>query len=287
MSVLGAIKEIYIYPIKSLPGIKVDKCKVTIHGIAHGDNPQVIDRKWLVIDKNGKFQTQRVLPRMTLINVKLDGDTFKLTAPDMPELIVPLICNGTEKIICRVWKCQIPGLVYDAKIGEWFSKFLNKELDLVTFDESLMSETRKVSSYFPYAKEIDETIYSDCSSFMLISDSSLEDLNTRLKKKLPISNFRPNFYATNCSGPFAEDNWKNFKIADVQFNYVYYCTRCLLTTVDTVDGVKDPDMEPLKTLKSYRMLEKDQKAAFGIHCALYNNDQVNKEIAVNDRIEEF
>lgn len=41
---LGKIKEIFIYPIKSLPGIKLDKCLVTTHGIVHPDHPAVIDR---------------------------------------------------------------------------------------------------------------------------------------------------------------------------------------------------------------------------------------------------
>ena len=40
----GTVKEIYFYPVKSLSGIKLDKCTVTRNGIAHPDNTQIRDR---------------------------------------------------------------------------------------------------------------------------------------------------------------------------------------------------------------------------------------------------
>lgn len=44
MNILANVKEIYIYPIKSVSGVKLEKCLVTKHGIAHPDVPEVIDR---------------------------------------------------------------------------------------------------------------------------------------------------------------------------------------------------------------------------------------------------
>ena len=44
MNDLATIKEIYFYPIKSLAGIKLEKCLVTKLGIAHPEITQVIDR---------------------------------------------------------------------------------------------------------------------------------------------------------------------------------------------------------------------------------------------------
>jgi uncharacterized protein YcbX len=43
-SVLAELSEIYIYPIKSLPGIKLDKAEVTKLGIAHPENNKLVDR---------------------------------------------------------------------------------------------------------------------------------------------------------------------------------------------------------------------------------------------------
>jgi uncharacterized protein YcbX len=41
---LGMLTEIYIYPIKSLSGIKLQKAEVTKFGLAHPENNKVIDR---------------------------------------------------------------------------------------------------------------------------------------------------------------------------------------------------------------------------------------------------
>ena len=41
---LGKLGDIYIYPIKSLAGIKLNEAVVTKYGIAHPNNHQIIDR---------------------------------------------------------------------------------------------------------------------------------------------------------------------------------------------------------------------------------------------------
>jgi uncharacterized protein YcbX len=44
MSVVGSISEIYLYPIKSCSGIKLNKATITKLGLAHPENENVIDR---------------------------------------------------------------------------------------------------------------------------------------------------------------------------------------------------------------------------------------------------
>jgi len=44
MNDIAIVKEIFIYPIKSLAGIRLDKCLVTKLGIAHSEIDQVVDR---------------------------------------------------------------------------------------------------------------------------------------------------------------------------------------------------------------------------------------------------
>ena len=41
---LGTLTEITIYPVKSVTGIKIDKANITEYGIAHPDDPRVLDR---------------------------------------------------------------------------------------------------------------------------------------------------------------------------------------------------------------------------------------------------
>lgn len=44
MKELGTLSEIYLYPVKSLSGIKLEKALATKYGLAHPENNLVIDR---------------------------------------------------------------------------------------------------------------------------------------------------------------------------------------------------------------------------------------------------
>ena len=85
------------------------------------------------------------------------------------------------------------------------SDFLGKQnLKLIKFEHDL--EKRKCSLIDEdqnKARENDYVIYQDYSPFMLISEDSLIELNSKLAIKVPILNFRPNFFVQNCE-PFAE-----------------------------------------------------------------------------------
>lgn len=109
------VKEIFIYPIKSLPGIKLDKCVVTRTGLVHPDNALVADRKWMVVDAStGSFLTQRQLPRMALIQPSLLADALQLTAPGQPDLRIALAPPTSHRINCRVWGLDVPGAYLDS-----------------------------------------------------------------------------------------------------------------------------------------------------------------------------
>lgn len=64
----------------------------------------------------------------------------------------------------------------------------------------------------------------DETSFNLINESSIEDLNTRLKSPVSHNYFRPNFVVAGAK-PLDEDNWKFIKIGDTVFKNIKPCTR--------------------------------------------------------------
>lgn len=146
-------------------------------------------------------------------------------------------------------------------------------LDLANFGTGL--EPRKVTSLNEnnnQARHFDEVIYHDYSPYMLISEMSLNDLNGRLKEPVTIRNFRPNFFVTDCDA-YSEDNWVYFTIGNSRFYKIKHCTRCLLTTVNPDTGVKSKDMEPLNTLKSFRINKEKYgfSPLFGINIVLEEN----------------
>lgn len=81
------------------------------------------------------------------------------------------------------------------------------------------------------------------------------------------ADFRPNLVVGGC-GPFAEDEWQRLRIGEVEFDAVKGCTRCLFTTVDPETGLKRPDLEPLRTLGTYR-----RRAAGGVCFAFGGSKQ--------------
>lgn len=67
------IQELYVYPIKSCKGIAMTQCAVTARGFH-------LDRIFMVVDKSGKFISQRSYPSMALIEVVMSAEEGKKEA---------------------------------------------------------------------------------------------------------------------------------------------------------------------------------------------------------------
>src|SRR5476651_1418440 len=66
------ISELYIYPIKSLPGIAVQQARVTKTGFEY-------DRRWMLVDENNLFISQREAPAMALMKPAVESDGLRVT----------------------------------------------------------------------------------------------------------------------------------------------------------------------------------------------------------------
>lgn len=103
MNILGVLKDIYIYPVKSIQGIKLDKAFVTRYGLTHPDNKEIRDRKWMIINsETGSFMTQRQLPKMALIKLNIDDSNYLEFIYDGKSSIkVPIKPNKKVRKNCR------------------------------------------------------------------------------------------------------------------------------------------------------------------------------------------
>src|SRR6478752_4697281 len=70
------------------------------------------------------------------------------------------------------------------------------------------------------------TSLSDGYPLLIIGQSSLDDLNSRLAEPLPINRFRPNIVFTG-GAPFEEDLLEHFIINGINFSAVKPCARCV------------------------------------------------------------
>lgn len=238
------VSGIFVYPVKALRGFAVDSARIDALGLEG-------DRRFLVIDETGKFLTQRVLPRMALVDTALSADSLTLSAARAGSITVPRMAPPGAAITrsVSVWKSE--GLLADDcgdAPAEWLSSFLGAKCRLVRIGEKFLRPITK-----SVAGPGDRVMFADAFPFLVISEASLADLNDRLvaqgEEALPMNRFRPNFVVRGCE-PFAEDTWPRFRIGNVNFRAGGPCARCIVTT--TNQETAERGKEPLRTLATYR-----------------------------------
>jgi uncharacterized protein YcbX len=242
------VSELYIYPIKSLGGIALKTATLTDRGFEH-------DRRWMLIDDNNQFLTQREVPAMALLKVQVTEQGLLIQNSHVPdaELLVPFQPTASETIMVTVWSNHCRAQRVSDVADAWFRKQLGISCKLVYMPDATQ---RYVDGRYAHNKEV--TGFSDGYPLLLIGQASLDDLNSRLSIPLPMNRFRPNL-VFNGGTPFLEDDMKQFEINGITFRSVKPCARCVITTIDQQTGEKAK--EPLKTLSSYRM--KNNKIYFG------------------------
>uniref|UniRef100_A0A6J0T0T0 Mitochondrial amidoxime reducing component 2-like n=1 Tax=Pogona vitticeps TaxID=103695 RepID=A0A6J0T0T0_9SAUR len=247
---VGTVSDVVLYPVKSCRGFHVESAQVTELGLRSGD---LRDRFWLVIKEDGHMVTARQEPRLVLITVNSKNGHLILNAPEMKELTIPAKLPKKNPVKnCRVFSLDIEGRDCGDEAAHWFTNFLNSQPYRLVHFETNMAPRKCENIKTPF-RPTDEVPYSDCGPVLIISEASMEDLNTRLEKKVDLRNFRPSITVSGC-GPYEEDTWDKIIIGDVEMKLVMQCGRCILTTVDPDTGIIDRK-EPLETLKRYRMCD--------------------------------
>lgn len=231
------LEALYRYPVKSLAGEGFETLEVMARGFRH-------DRHWMVVDPAGRFLTQRQWPRMALIATQVDASgELHLRAPGMADLHLAGRSGGA-RLAVQVWGDTVDAMASDAAADVWLSEFLETPCRLVHLaDDSV----RPVDP--DYATPADQVGFADGFPFLLISQASLDDLNSRLDAPLPMRRFRPNLVVSGCP-PYAEDGWRLIRIGDIRFRVVKPCARCAIPTIDPDTGISGK--EPLRTLARFR-----------------------------------
>ena len=257
------LSDIWIYPIKSLGGVNVT------HGVVRKKGLQY-DRRWMLIDKKKVAMTQRTYHDMALFKLSFQDDTIRIAYTRNGSVIDEATLNlvqtlNAENITAQVWDDSVQVREVDAGLSKWFSSLLNTSCQLVSFAED---SPRSVDPR--YSINAENVSLADAYPFLIIGQSSLNDLNQRLKEPVPMNRFRPNFVFTGAA-PFAEDMWRNFSIGPVRFVGVKRSDRCILTTVDQETAQRGA--EPLRTLSAYR--KEGNKVFFGQNLVALNEGAVS------------
>ncbi|MFO6418659.1 MOSC domain-containing protein [Hylemonella sp. W303a] len=269
--VVGRISSLHVYPVKSCGGLALPQALLTETGLD-------LDRAWMVVDEAGEFVTQRELPRMALIQTAFKGDTLGsgelvLRAPGM--LALHLRVDTVEAPTrVRVWQDEVAAFDMGDLAAQWFTDFLAQgaggggRYRLARFDP----EHRRLSSLKWTGGVEAPNQFSDGYPLLVVSQSAVDDLNTRLKAAgqpvVDARRFRPNIVIEGWEahdedrvGPITIDTDEG----EVQLTPVKPCSRCPIPNIDPDTAQSHPSVND--TLQAYRQDARLNGAiTFGMNC---------------------
>ncbi|HEX4943439.1 MAG TPA: MOSC N-terminal beta barrel domain-containing protein [Usitatibacteraceae bacterium] len=260
------ISQLNIYPVKGLKGIAVESAMATGRGLAH-------DRRFMVVDQDRRFLSQRELPVMATVWTEIAGSELRLAAPECGEVAVPVAPVDGEPLDVGIWSSTCRAIAPSREADRWLASFLARSCRLVYMPEET---ERPVDPR--YAGPGHCVGFADAFPVLVAGEASLADLNARLPRPVPMDRFRANVVLSG-AGAFAEDGWLELRAGEVRLRLAKPCGRCQVTTTDQATGeVHSP--EPLATLSAYRP-SKEFGARFGMNAVVLHTGllQTGMEVA--------
>lgn len=245
------LTDLYVYPIKSLGGIRLTEAHAEARGLRY-------DRRWLLVDADNRFLTQRTFAEMALLTVALSPTHLIVRhryRPELGELAISLAEPASTPIVVQIWNDAVPAQPVSADADAWFTNALGKSVRLVYMPDT----TRRPVD--PSRTPADTMVsFADAYPFLIIGQGTLDHLNQQLAQPVPMDRFRPNFVFQG-GAPHQEDTWADFRIGTVPFRGIKPCGRCVVTTIN--QQTAQTGKEPLRTLSTYR--RDGAKVLFGMN----------------------
>ena len=247
----ATLTSLHVYPIKGCRGLALSHARMAARGLATTAPLAVVgDREWLIVDRDGRFVTQRESPQLALVGTSLAPDALVLAAPDVPPLAVPLHAARGVRRRVTVWSSTVGAHDAGDDAARWLSAVVGADLRLVRFDPT---GTRLCNPQYAGDSGA-HTAFADAYPLLVIGEASLADLNARLATTgtaaLAMNRFRPNLVLAGLD-PYDEDHIDTMTLDGITLKLVKRCTRCQVTTTD--QDTARVGTEPLATLGTYRI----------------------------------
>ncbi len=265
------VSGLYCYPIKSCGQVSLDRADITTLGLAH-------DRRWMLIDEEGCFLSQRQQPQMSLIQVELmdKNGCIRVSAPNQSSLIIRPDDTKLHMSV-KIWNDRVKAEIATNDVNEWFSAVLNINCRLVRY--SAIS-CRPVDSAYNTNK--DQVAFADGFPLLLTHEATLDQLNHELEQvdhpPVLMKRFRPNIVVTSTLPAQSEWQWKTIGNDQIKLSLVKPCSRCQITNIDPDTGFS-MSSSVLKTLAQHHRL--NNKATFGINATVIETGK----IALGDQLQ--
>lgn len=222
------VTALNIFPIKSCRAVRVDEIEIDSYGV-------VGDRRFMLVDGNGRFVSQRKFSKLATVSAKFVQEggrkLLHVSAPGMEKDLKFEPKLEGERMDVSIWESQVRAINQGDVPAQWFNTFIGHgsmfyrlvaSAELSSSSSSGDGFHRFVENLPPGLKERlppMQLALADAGPVSLISEESLADLNQRLKERVgsevPLNRFRMNIELSGCSKPFEEDGWLLVRIGSV------------------------------------------------------------------------
>ncbi len=229
------IKSLHIYPIKGLGGIELQEAQMLERGMEY-------DRRWMLVDMDGLFITQRTDARMALFHCELDDKLH--VSHKGSRVSIDIEEYSSVQISAAVWESEVITYEVSSAVSSWFSEQLGTPCRLV-----------KMVDQFDRYKELirgpksTKVSLADGYPYHIIGTASLDKLSKRLGVDIPANRFRANIIIET-SVAHEEDTWDEILVGEGRLQVIKPCVRCLVVNID--QGSAKITKQPLKELSKYR-----------------------------------
>ena len=261
------VKGLFIYPVKALRGVALARSRIGARGLDG-------DREWMIVREDGRFVSQRDLPRLALLAPRYEDDSLCIEAPGRDPLRVPLAYRDAEAFAAQVWSDACEVLDAGPEASRWLQAVVQPQrpLRLVRMRRGF----RRRLARAPLLGEATTTAFADAAPFLVVNIASLQALNAGLAQRgqpaVGIERFRPNIVVDGLDA-FREHALSGLQRDEGSFRLCYPCERCAVITVDPALGVRDePGRAAFATLAAMNPLPGTAKPLFGINATWQGED---------------
>ncbi len=253
--VVGSVSQLWLFPVKSCPGVSVQRAVLGPRGLVH-------DRQLMLVrdisDKNTSnddeepsvsgFVSLRTVPALARLSVSFDGSSVLVSHPIAGELrIEPEEGEATGEVLrCRIWDDEVLCRTVSKEADRFFSAAAGTALRLVRLGRDF---EREVPPEVRDGVARSDTSLADGFPYLLTSTSSLAAVSKHLGETVDMRRFRGNIVMKTDLPPFEEDIIAELKIGEhAVFRNLKCCSRCKVPRLSLEEGTEDSRGQPTKAL---------------------------------------
>ncbi len=249
------LSAIYRYPVKSLGGEALAVGELEVRGLRD-------DRRWMFVDRDGQFITQRTCRRLARYRARTVGEQG---------LSIEYAADGGP--VCTIERAR-PQAAPAIDVTLWDDRFAATEVPVANLRELTyelgipgarlvyMNRAARRPVDPRYARSGEEVSFADGYPYLLVTDASLERASLRFGESLDVLRFRPNLVLAGVAEPFEEYAWDELRIGRNAFYAPKPCARCNVVTHEPRTGEVNTNV--LRTLATFPR-RADRKVLFGVN----------------------